>query len=345
MQNGGHGWAKFPKPGGLVLVSLSKLNSVTIAEDKKTAVVGGGAKIRDTIVAADAAGVIIQVGNCNGVGALGSALGGGYVTTLGMFGFAVDTILEMRVVTADGKIRTVSATQESDLFWAMRGAGPNFGIVVSATVKAHPIEQRTAWAGALIFTPDKMEEVVQAIQDFELTSEMMAIMYFASGGPPQYAPMVVLTIWLFHGTPESGRAAFKPFYDIGPVVDTTSVLSYLDWNTGADPICAVKGRKPAFVAGLDQLDPEAWRKVWDIFAAFQKQPTAEASAVLLEIYPMTEARFAEEVPAAFPHRRTRFQAITIPMYEDATLDEEAVKAGKAIRTLWQNSSSNKKNTS
>lgn len=342
VQNGGHGWARWPETGALVLINLSRLNKVTVAEDKKTAVIGGGAKIRDTVVAADAAGVIIQVGNCNAVGALGSALGGGYVTTLGMFGFGVDSILELRVVTSDGELRTVSATQEPDLFWAMRGAGPNFGIVTSATVKAHIVEQRTAWAGALIFTPDKLEEVVQAIQDFELSDKMMAIMYFASGGPPEHAPMIVLTVWMLHGDPKTGRAAFKPFFDVGPVVDTTSVLPYLDWNTGADPICAIKGKKPAFHAGVDRLDPKAWREVWNHFAEFQKRPGAEASAILLEIYPMTEARFAEEVPASFPHRGTRFQAIAIPMYEDAGLDEDAIKTGKIIREIWQHSSGKEK---
>jgi FAD/FMN-containing dehydrogenase len=87
VQSGGNGWAKFPDTKDLVLINLLQLNSVTVSADKKTATIGGGAKIRETIAAADAAGVLIQTGNCNSVGALGAILGGGYGNTMGMFGF------------------------------------------------------------------------------------------------------------------------------------------------------------------------------------------------------------------------------------------------------------------
>ena len=148
--------------------------------------IGGGAKVSETIDAAEAADVIIVTGDCNVIGTLGAALGGGYGNMMGTCGYGADNILEMRVVTADGELRTVSDTQEKDLFWAMRGAGPNFGIVASATVKAYPMtkDERSAWAGALIFTDDKLEQIVQALSNIELTSHMVTFMYFASSGPP-----------------------------------------------------------------------------------------------------------------------------------------------------------------
>ncbi|RYF40185.1 MAG: FAD-binding oxidoreductase, partial [Cytophagaceae bacterium] len=125
--------------------------------------------MRETMTAADAAGVLVLTGNCNGVGTLGALLGGGYGNLLGQFGLGVDTILEMRVVTADGQLRTISASNEKDLFWAMRGAGPNFGIVTAATVKAQPTskDKRSAWCGALINSEDKLEQIVDAIQRLE----------------------------------------------------------------------------------------------------------------------------------------------------------------------------------
>lgn len=321
------------------MIDISQLNSVSVANDKRTAVIGGGAKISETIAAADAAGVLIMTGNCNGVSTLGALLGGGYGNTMGMFGFGVDSILEMRVVTADGSTRVVSSTKEKDLFWAMRGAGPNFGIVTSATVKAYatPKDERSAWCGALVFTPDKLEQVVQAVQDLELSSHEVTFLYFASSGPPAHAPVVIVSLWIYQGTPETGKVTLKSLYDIGPVVDSTRVTPYTAWNAAGDPFCAHSKRKPSFAAGLDRLDTKTWRATWDSFVDFQKKPGAQESIILLETYPMNEVRFAGESSAAFPHRKTRFHVIVMAWYDDPSLDDEAVEFGKGIRSLWQGS--------
>jgi hypothetical protein len=338
-QNGGSGWAAFPETKDLVVINLASLNSINVAADKKSATVGGGAKISETIAAADAADVFIQTGNCNGAGTLGVLLGGGYGNLLGQVGYGVDSILELRVVTADGVFRTVNATQERDLFWAMRGAGPNFGIVTSAVVKAYPKpkEGRSAWCGALIYTEDKLEQVVEAIQSLDITSSMVLFMYFGSSGPPSHSPVIIVTPWLFQGTPEIGQKAFQPLYDVGPMMENMSVLPYTEWNTGANPFCTHSERKPSFGAGLDKLDPQAWRDVWNKYTEFQRNVTAQASVMIMEAYPMNETRFAGEDSTSFPHRSVRFNAAILPWYSDEKLDDKAISCGKEIRRIWRNS--------
>lgn len=318
---------------------MSQLNHVNVSDDKATATIEGGARIKGTVEAADAAGVLLQTGGCNAVGTLGAFLGGGYGLTMGMFGFGIDNILEMRVVIANGELITVSATQNEELFWAMRGAGQNLGIVTSATVKAYamPAEERVAWSGALVFTEDKLDQVVAAMEDLELSERMVSFMYFTSGGPPQHALMVIATVWMFQASPEVGKEAFKSFYEIGPVMDTTSVLGYTEWNNGGDPFCTHSQRKPGFTAGIDHLDVKVWRKVWTKLVEFQKLRSANGSTVLLETFPMNETRFAGEASAAFPHRKTRFQAVILPWYDDPNLDEKAMKFGKEVRDLLRNS--------
>jgi FAD/FMN-containing dehydrogenase len=73
--------------------------------------------------------------------------------------FEVDNIISIRVVISTGEILTVSATSHPDLYWALREAGPNFGIVISAKVNAIPAteEDRTAYINRIFFTPDKLE--------------------------------------------------------------------------------------------------------------------------------------------------------------------------------------------
>jgi hypothetical protein len=344
--NGGNGWAAFQDTKDLVIIDISNLNSFTVAADKKTAVIGGGVKVHEAIAAADAADVVVFTGNCNSVGALGAFLGGGYGNLQGTVGLGVDNILEMRVVTADGKLRTISPSQDEELFWAMRGAGPNFGIVTEATVKAYPMskDKRTAFSGALIYTEDKLEQLFQAIQDLELTAQTVCFLYFAGGGPPAHTPMIIVTVWQLHGTTESGKEAFKCFFDIGPVVDTTAVVPYTQWNTGGDAFCLHSGRKPAFTVGLDRVDPKTWRNAWNKFVEFQKKPTAETSALLLENYPNSETA-TSKTSAAFHHRAVRFNAVILPWYTDESLDEEAIKCGKEIRELLRNNNGRNVNSS
>jgi FAD/FMN-containing dehydrogenase len=136
-QNGGIGWATtFKMKNDGVIINLVGLNQITFNADKTQVTIGGGASINTTIQAADTAGALILTGNCNCVGALGAYLGGGYGNLMGLKGFGVDQIISVRLVTAEGKLHTVSASSDPDLFWAIRGAGPNFGIVTSAVVKS-----------------------------------------------------------------------------------------------------------------------------------------------------------------------------------------------------------------
>lgn len=308
---------------------------MTVSSDKRSATIGGGASVKDTIAAADAAGVLVQTGNCNCVGTLGALLGGGYGNLMGMHGLGVDNIISLQAVTPDGRLRTVRADRDKDLFWALRGAGPNFGIVTSAVVKAYPTEKRTAWTGGLIFTGDKLEQVVQAIDKLDLKPEMNVFLYFISSGPPTNAPAILVTPYLFQGDASAGQAAFKSLYDIGPVQDGTAVLPYTQWNTGADGFCTRGERKPSYSAGLNSLNPKTWREVWDLYVKFQQKPGAQNTVVLCEVYSMNKARSIPTSSSAFPHRDVDHFAVVIPWYNDTALDTEALAFGGAVRDLWR----------
>ena len=337
-QNGGVGWAAtFDLGAHGVLIDLARLNQVTFNADKTRATIGGGARINETIAHASAASALVETGNCNCVGALGAILGGGYGNLMGLYGFGVDNVVSMRVVTADGRIRDVTAASDADLFWALRGAGPNLGIVTSAVVKSYPVSQAgmLAWTGSLIFTPDKLEQVVQAIQDLELKPEMNIFLYFVSGGAPKNEPVILLTPFLYGGNATSGRAAFASLYALGPAADSTAVLPYESWNSGGDGFCTPGGRKPSYSVAMQNLVPSTWRQVWDKYVEFQKLPTAENSVVLMEAYSLTKARSFGPGSAAFSHRDVNFNAVIILWYSDAALDDQARAVGKSARDLWK----------
>ncbi|ORY11359.1 FAD binding domain-containing protein [Clohesyomyces aquaticus] len=339
-QNGGNGWAKqFNLGSNGVLINLSGLNKVTISADKQSAIIGGGAIINDTITAANAAGVLVQTGNCNCVGTLGALLGGGYGNIMGEHGFAVDNVISMRVVTADGKILTASSASNPDLFWALRGAGPNFGIVTSATVKAFPAtaEDRTSWIMSLTFDPSKITQVAQAIQDLPLKPEQVVYLVLTNSGPPSNAPMVLVTGFLRKGNDVTGRAAYAPLYNLGPLTNSSSVTQYLGWNAANDGFCSRGGQKPAFSTTINNMKPQTWTQIWNIYTAFQKKSGAENSAVLIERYNLTKAQAVPLGSSAMQEalRRDAFaQAIVIPWYTDRVLEADALAFGSKVRDIW-----------
>lgn len=102
-------------------------------------------------------------GTCECVSVLGPALGGGHGWLQGYYGLVADQFVAMNVVLADGTLRTIDA--DSDLWWAMKGAGQNFGIVTSLTSKIYEIEQYDWAIETLIFDGDNVEALYQAANE------------------------------------------------------------------------------------------------------------------------------------------------------------------------------------
>ncbi|KID93252.1 FAD binding domain-containing protein, partial [Metarhizium majus ARSEF 297] len=217
---------------------------------------------------------------------------GGFGNLFGLYGLGVDNIISLRVVTADGLLRNVTASSDPDLFWGLRGAGPNLGIVTSAVVKTYPAtpSDLQAWTGPLIFSPDKLEAVVEAIQDLDIKPEMNVFMYFVSSGPPKNERVVLVVPYLHKGSPTLGRAAFASLYAIKPMADHSAVLPYNKWNAAGDAFCIPGARKPSYGVGFQKMIPSTWHQVWDRYVEFQKKPGAQNSLVLLEAYSLTKAR-------------------------------------------------------
>ena len=316
---------------------MAQMNQFILSLDKTQATIGGGAIINETIQAAYNQGVVVVTGNCNCVGTLGALLGGGYGNLMGLYGFAIDNVISLRVVLPSGDIQTITKDNSPDLFWALRGAGPNFGVITSATVRSYNIgkARSVAWTGAVIFSSDKIEKVVSVINDLELEPEMNIFLYYSSSGPPSNTPVVLTTPFLFGGTNATGHQKFKKLYDIGPMADQTAVVSYPQFGSGADSFCIRGARKPSYGAGLSSLVPATWREIWNYYVDFQKQPGAEESIILMERYSLAKARSIPGDSAAFPYRSIGFNAVAISWYTDPALDGAARAFGSKTRDAWR----------
>jgi hypothetical protein len=124
-----------------VLIDLSLMNSISLAAASGIARVGAGARARGLNAAGAGQGWAPVLGSHPDIGVGGVILGGGIGPLSGRFGAAVDNVLSVDIVTAEGSLLQVSADDHSDLFWALRGGGGNFGVATAFRLQFRPVSQ------------------------------------------------------------------------------------------------------------------------------------------------------------------------------------------------------------
>ncbi|WP_030660653.1 FAD-binding oxidoreductase [Streptomyces rimosus] len=137
IRNGGHSYAGWSSGNGALIVDVSALNSVSAPSGGVTRI-GAGAKLIEVYEGLGKHNVTIPGGSCPSVGISGLTLGGGHGVASRAYGLTCDSLVGASLVTADGKTVECDAERNSDLFWALRGAGNgNFGVVTELRFKTH----------------------------------------------------------------------------------------------------------------------------------------------------------------------------------------------------------------
>ncbi|QLL05497.1 FAD-binding oxidoreductase [Mycobacterium vicinigordonae] len=217
VRGGGHDFAgRAIRPGGLV-IDLADMRGVEIRGD--TARVGGGAVADDLLGAAAVHGRCAAVGSVGSVGVVGLVLGGGYGPLIGVAGMGVDNLLSARVVLGDGSIVDTDTERELELFWALRGGGGNFGVVVEIEVRLHPISEVTA--GAVAFGWPQARRVLRGLADvYRDIADAFDVVFSAMRTPD--GP-VVFTSPVWAGPQDVAEAHIHRVRNLGvPVLDDVS---------------------------------------------------------------------------------------------------------------------------
>ena len=136
------------------------MRDVTVDPDARTAHVGAGCLLHDVDRATQRHGLATVLGFISEVGVAGLTLGGGFGYLMRRFGWAVDNLHEVQIVTADGAIRTANREINAELFWALRGGGGNFGVVTRFTFLLHPVGP-TITGGLILWDAARAEEVLR----------------------------------------------------------------------------------------------------------------------------------------------------------------------------------------
>jgi hypothetical protein len=267
-----------------------------------------------------ARGMAIPAGSCPSVGIAGHALGGGMGLAGRRFGLTADNLLSAQIVTADGRLRTVSSHADPDLYWALRGGGGgNFGVVTSFTFRLHPIPSTVAWF--IVEWPfSSGSDALGAWQDWapHARPELTSIFHLNGGG----ANPVRVTGQYFGPESDLGRL-LAPLSAVEEATVLTGTLGYLDaqlfW-AGCSPTpsaltaCHTEGTRPggtltreSFQAKSDYVaKPLAGSARDALVAAAQARALLPGSgAILFDSYGGAINQVAP-TDTAFVHRRVLF---------------------------------------
>ena len=164
IRGGGHNAGGLGIADDALTIDLSGIKYVHVDATANTVRVGGGCVWGDVDHATHAFGLAVPTGIISSTGVGGLTLGGGMGHLTRKFGLTIDSLLSADVVLADGRFVVASAQENSDLFWALRGGGGNFGVVTSFLFKAHPVD--TVIAGPMFWELDAAADVLKFYREF-----------------------------------------------------------------------------------------------------------------------------------------------------------------------------------
>jgi FAD/FMN-containing dehydrogenase len=207
--------------GGLV-IDLSGMKGIRVDPVRRVARVDGGCTWRDFDHATHVFGLATPGGIISSTGVGGLTLGGGFGHLSRRHGLSCDNLISADVVTADGRILTASATENEDLFWAIRGGGGNFGVVTSFEFRLHPV--RTVYAGPVLYPLEKAAEVLRFFGAFMADAPRELSAFFAyvivPPAPPFPEQLYMKTmcgiVYVYSGDLERGERITHPLREFGP---------------------------------------------------------------------------------------------------------------------------------
>jgi len=226
VRGGGHGVAGLCIGDGSLVVDLRLMRDVRVDEEKRTATCGGGALWEDLDPPCQRHGLATPGGTFGDTGVAGLTLGGGVGHLLGLHGLTLDNLLAARVVTADGAVVRASATENAELFWALRGGGGNFGVVVDFTFQLHPVGMLLG--GLIVYSLDDAEAMAAAWRRLmsEAPDELMCVAGVSRS--PDKGEQALVSVAYF-GDPDEGRELIRPLLQAAtPVVNTVRPIYYAE---------------------------------------------------------------------------------------------------------------------
>ena len=322
IRGGGHSWPGKSVCDDGIMIDLSQMHSVDVDTTRKIAGTGGGALLGNLDDAALAHGLVTTAGVVSHTGVGGYTTGGGFGRLNRKYGLTIDHLLGAEIVTADGQVRYVSADNEPDLFWAIRGGGGNFGVVTRFDFRLHDFD-RNVLSGLIVWPIDQARDVLEFYADWQggLSRELYT-------GPamlthPEAGNVIAMEV-VYNGDPAMGEKELAPLRAIGkPLDDGVKVQDYKVLQTHEDATVAHGIRSYAKNAMVGEFSQGL---VDDLVDSYIADPRA---AIFTHTCGGAVADHGE-TDTAFPHRDTE----TMLVFFTGWMDPEQDAEGKAMCKQW-----------
>ncbi|KKY17669.1 putative fad-dependent oxidase [Diplodia seriata] len=310
-------------------IDLANFNAVDVDGTANTVTIGGGAHFSDIFDPLYAAGKELQTGSCPCVGTVGATLGAGVGRYQGLHGLMIDALLSVRLVTATGQLVTASAESHPDLFWGLRGAGMNFGVVTSATYKVADLSNGgRALSADLIYPGAANGSFYGALEEVAASMpKELSVIALAEYDTNTSSTALIANI-VYAGPEDEGREAIQPFLDLGPVTQNvyTAACNELPGKAGfgfMSQLC-VKG-SPHSMYGVN-VRSVSGSALTDTFngmdALYASTPAARGSTFQIEVFPNEGPLAVSDDETAYPWR----DSAAFIMLQATWTDESAADA-------------------
>ena len=234
VRGGGHSTIGYGTCDDGLVIDLAGMKGISIDPDGQTVQAQAGLTWGDFDAATQQYGLAVTGGRFSTTGVSGLTLGSGSGWLERKCGLTGDNLLEVELVTADGRVVKASPTENADLFWGLRGGGGNFGIVTSFTLKLHQVGP-IVYGGLMMSTPDRGKDIMRFMRDYmkDAPEDLGAAVAWVSAPPEEFVPeemhfapgVGVVICWT--GSIEDGERVCAPIREVAqPVVDVVGPMPY-----------------------------------------------------------------------------------------------------------------------
>jgi hypothetical protein len=235
IKGGGHNIAGLGLSNGGITLDMSGMKGVDVDAESRLARVGPGCTLGDVDGATQEHGLVTTLGFVSATGVAGLTVGGGFGYLSRRFGWTVDDLEEVEIVTADGTARRASRTENEDLFWAIRGGGGNFGVVTEFVFRLHEVGPEVT-AGLIAWPASEADGVLDLYRRVAEAAppELTLVVLRRNAPPAPWVPVeahgtpVIVMVVCHSGSPEQAQADLAPIKSHGnPLADLIQVKPYV----------------------------------------------------------------------------------------------------------------------
>ncbi|KAF2486487.1 hypothetical protein BDY17DRAFT_79917 [Neohortaea acidophila] len=341
---GGHSTAGVSSTNGGLLIDLGRMRGVDVDAEKRLLHVQGGALWMDVDAAAWKHGLATVGGTVADTGVGGLTLGGGYGHLSGGLGLVIDNTVSFTVVLANGEIKTASKHENEDLFWALNGAGQNFGVVTEFVLQAYP--QKELYMGMLLFppTPEVITKLVAIINDLftihqtpegpqaKVKGQLGSLIGFAKPPPAGGETMILMTL-VFNGTEEEAKPLLQPLFDLNPAVNAMRMDAYPEANKLIPQEYGLRSsmKGAAFMLPVREQFFNDCKETFEKF--IDSCDDAAGSVVAWELF--DPSKVAELSTGSFANRGHHLNSLVMPVWKQAENDKRCRQFARDVSNMFK----------